>query len=37
MAISSQNKPIITTTKELEPIRGEAKLTIIPYTLHLPI
>jgi len=36
MAISSQNKPIVTTTKELKPIRGEAKLAIIPYTLLLP-
>jgi len=37
VAMSFQSEPIVTTTKEHEPIRGGAKLTIIPCTLLLPI
>jgi len=37
MSTSSQNELFVTTTKELEPIRGGAELAIIPYTLPLPI
>jgi hypothetical protein len=36
MAISSQNKPVVTTIEEPKPIKGETKLDIVRYTLVLP-
>jgi hypothetical protein len=36
VATSSQSKPIVTITKELEPIKGGAKLAIIPCTYLYP-
>jgi hypothetical protein len=37
MATSFWSKAVVTTNEELEPIRGGTKLTIVPYTLFLPI
>jgi len=37
VATSFWNEPIVTTIKELEPIRGGAKLAIISCILSLPI
>jgi len=36
IATSSQNELVVTTIKELEPIRGGAKLAIVFCTLSLP-
>jgi hypothetical protein len=36
MATSSRSKFVITTTKELEPIKGGAELAIVPYIVPLP-
>ncbi len=37
MATSSWSEHVVTSTKEPKPIRGGAKLAIVPYTLLLPI
>jgi hypothetical protein len=37
MATSFQSKHVVTTTKKPKPIKGGAKLVIVPYTLILPI
>jgi hypothetical protein len=34
--IQPANEPIVTTNKELEPIMGGTKLTIVSYTLFSP-
>ncbi len=36
MATSSRNELVVTTTKELEPIKGGVELAIVLYTLLLP-
>jgi hypothetical protein len=37
IATSSHGEPIVTITQELKPIKGRVKLTIVSYSLYLPI